>query len=295
MARFLETLRHYAVLALVLGLGSVTLFLGLVDRKLVHVGPPIPREILWGVASAAAILSELTLVIVCAMLASWTPRNCIGFVVLGALLYIAWSVGLSDDTSILVTVVAATALLPLPARLSGKRLTRLTKAQIRTTPRSTHSLRQWFLSIAVIGIWFVAVPNLSSTPGDRGFFVAISLASFFGVSLVLGNLPLRVSALLYVFMLFACGLGASLYLAESLGTMNFSAPPVHGELAPISSPIEFLTTRLAHLQYFDVLDVTVVWLATMAAIQMVTLSALRFAGYRIVHIGKLPEQRELKA
>jgi hypothetical protein len=236
------------------------------------------------VAYAATATSQAALLAIMAMLARWSWETAFPFAALFGLFALGWATLGDEAAKTLLAIAVATALWPLPGRLSGQRLVRLTDRDERVLHRRSYPLFLWFLMMAVIGAWIIVAQRLPAAVTDRPYLVATSLGSFLGIRIVLSHRPQRVWAPLYIGIMFVLGFGAMLVSADARATMNWTAPPVHEPLAPIWSPIDFVSTRLANLRYLDLLNVGLTWLATFFATATVVLLVLRFAGFRVVSL-----------
>jgi hypothetical protein len=239
---------------------------------------------IWDSTYASALISETALLAVIAVIVPWNRAVAIPLVALCGVLALSFLTLHEDGSKTLYMLALATALWPLPARLSGQRLVRIVGCRKDLTPDRGHSLYQWFLMIAVIGGWIVIVRRFPVPIADRSYLLMAALSSFLGLRIVLGHWGPRMTALLYAAIMFVCGLGGLLISAEAEATMRWTVPPIHEPLAPISSPIDFVTTRLANLRYLDMLNVGLIFLATLFVIETAALLVLRLSGYRVVRL-----------
>jgi hypothetical protein len=270
-------LRHLAqnrIRILVLGVTALDAMLYVLDRG----------HSVWNTAHATILMSQTALLAAFAMLVPWNRRFIFPVVALIGVLMLGFVTRGDEAAKMLLTLAVATALWPVPARLSGRRLMRRNDPNERLPGDNTHSLYLWFLMMTVIGGWIIIVQRFPGPIGDRPYLVATSLGSFLGIRIVLSQWPWRVWASLYIGVMFVVGFGAMLVSADAAATMNWTAPPIHGRLAPIWSPVEFVTTRLENLRYLDMLNVGLIWLATFFAITTTMLLMLRVAGHRILPV-----------
>jgi len=265
-------LRQYAIPILVACLAAVDIWLGLDSRW-------------WRwVVYIVAIISETMLLAVWLTMQIWTWRvpvsvlGLAGLIVAGAATH-----GHENFGWLMLTIVAATAAWPLPARFCGIRVVRLPDERRNWTSARNQSLREWFLSIAVVAVW-IAILKGELIPSDRIFTLTTSLATYLGFRIMLAGRSLPICIAQYAAMQMALACAALLLSAEAAVTLNRSAPPMHGDLAPIWSPVEFVRSRLAALRYLDTLNVGVIWLGTYFCIVTSSLSVLRYAGYRIANV-----------
>jgi hypothetical protein len=235
------------------------------------------------VAFASALVCQTSLLAICAMLMSWTWRLVYPLLGIGALAALSSAALEGEGAKSLLALAAATATWPLPVRLSGKRLLWIKSGDGISVGGHTHSLRQWFLMTAVIAGWMIIAQRFPSPASDQGYFVTTSLMSFLGFSFVLGRSRLRICLPLYVGIIIVCGGVWMMIAAEAAATNHWTAPPIHGELGSIVSPLDFVTTRLSELNYLGILPIYLVWLATIFYVETVGLLAFRLAGYRVIH------------
>ena len=141
-------------------------------------------------------------------------------------------------------------------------------------------------------MWITLLRTELISERDRFYVLANSLATAVGFSIVLSNRRMFIWAPLYATLLVVCCLLGLLGSAEALATMSWRFPPIYGELAPLWSPIRFLTTRFALLSYLDQMNVGLARLEAFCAVTTGVLFALRFAGYRVVTLENQKQFRE---